>query len=134
MQTVQLALDDPTLAASVRDGLARSGPWQVFSVRAPDPQQGGVVVLDMDSFSRLPLPLLHPERVVLIAQKDPELLARAWEAGIVSVVFKDDAPSTVMLAIMAAALRAARSCVRGISPTKPVPVAPISPSRRPKTH
>ena len=43
--------------------------------------------------------------MVLITRKDPQRLSRAWEAGIVSVVSVDDAPSTVLLAIMAAALR-----------------------------
>jgi len=43
-------------------------------------------VLDEAAFARLPLPLSNPERVVLITRKDPQLLAEAWDAGIVSVV------------------------------------------------
>ena len=43
--------------------------------------------------------------MVLITRQDPQLLAQAWEAGIVSVVSQDDPMSTVLLAIMAAALR-----------------------------
>ena len=75
-------------------------------------------------FNRLPLPLAHPERVVLITRKDPQHLSRAWDAGIVSVVSVDDAPSTVLLAIMAAALRipkaqAAPGSASGISPSRP---------------
>ncbi len=53
----------------------------------------------------LPLPLSNPERVVLITRKDPQLLAQAWDAGIVSVVSCEDPVNTVLLAIMAAALR-----------------------------
>jgi hypothetical protein len=68
-----------------------------------------VLVLDESAFARLPLPLSNPERVVLITRKDPQLLAQAWEAGIVSVVSDEDPISTVLLAIMAAALRVAKS-------------------------
>ena len=64
------------------------------------------MVLDEEAFERLPLPLSNPERVVLITRReaqDPQLLAQAWEAGIVSVVSEEDPLSTVLLAIMAAA-------------------------------
>jgi hypothetical protein len=132
MQTVQFALADAVYAAALRDALVRSGPWHVLRVQDPDPGQMCVVVLDEDAFDRLPLPLSHPERVVLITHKDPQHLSRAWDAGIVSVVSVDDAPNTVQLAIMAAALRvpkvqAAPDTLRGISPTRPITPAPISP-------
>jgi hypothetical protein len=135
MQTVQFALADGVYAAALRDALFRSGPWHVLRVQDPDPGQMCVVVLDEDAFDRLPLPLSHPERVVLITHKDPQHLSRAWEAGIVSVVSVDDAPNTVQLAIMAAALRvpkaqAAPGNVRGISPTRPITSASISPEMR----
>jgi hypothetical protein len=68
-----------------------------------------VLVLDEDALARTALPLPYPERVVLIARKDPQHLSQAWDAGIVSVVSDDDPPSTVLLAIMAAALRVPRS-------------------------
>jgi hypothetical protein len=45
---------------------------------------------------------------VLISHKEPEdseILAQVWEAGIVSVVSEEDPLNTVLLAIMAAALR-----------------------------
>jgi len=67
------------------------------------------LVLDEEAFMRLPLPLSNPERVVLITRKDPQLLAQAWDAGIVSVVSFEDPINTVLLAIMAAALRVAKS-------------------------
>jgi hypothetical protein len=91
--------------------------------------------MDEDAFYRLPLPLAFPERVVLITRKDPQHLSRAWEAGIVSVVSVDDAPATVLLAIMAAALRipkaqAAPVVSSGISPNRCIPSAPISPRIR----
>ena len=58
------------------------------------------------AFARLPLPLSNPERVVLITRKDPQLLAEAWDAGDrLRGVSEQDPISTVLLAIMAAALR-----------------------------
>jgi hypothetical protein len=80
----------------------------VTSVDAVDPSERCVLVLDEDALARTALPLPYPERVVLIARKDPQHLSQAWEAGIVSVVSDADPPSTVLLAIMAAALRVPR--------------------------
>ena len=132
MQTVQFALADGAYSATLRDALVRSGPWHVLRVEDPDPSQMCVVVMDEDAFNRSLLPLSHPERVVLITRKDPQHLSRAWDAGIVSVVSVDDAPNTVLLAIMAAALRvpkaqAAPATPSAISPTRPISPAPLSP-------
>jgi hypothetical protein len=122
MQTVQLALADAVYSAALRDALARSGPWNVVPVREPDCGQKCVLVVDEDTFNPLPTPLDHPERVVLITHKDPQHLSRAWDAGIVSVVSVDDAPNTILLAIMAAALRVPRA------QAAPDPLSEISPS------
>jgi len=133
-QTVQLSIADAVYASAVRDALARSGPWHLETVERPDPAQKSVLVLDEAAFHRLPLPLANPERVVLITRKDPQLLAQAWDAGIVSVVSDDDPLNTVLLAIMAAALRVVKpgsaASSSGISPS-PVPdAAPLSPTHR----
>ena len=48
------------------------------------------MVLDQAALERLPLPLANPERIVLITQRDPHLMAEAWEAGVVSVVSEQD--------------------------------------------
>jgi hypothetical protein len=129
MQTVQFALADAAYSAALRDALVRSGPWHVTRVEDPDPSHMGVLVMDEDAFNRSLLPLSNPERVVLITRKDPQHLSRAWEAGIVSVVSMDDAPNTVLLAIMAAALRVPRSQAAatpsGISPNRPITPARI---------
>jgi DNA-binding NarL/FixJ family response regulator len=134
MQTVQLAVADAVYAEAIREALARSGPWQVAHVDRPDPSQKCVLVLDQEAFDRLFLPLPNPERVVLISHKDPQLLALAWEAGIVSVVSQHDPINTVLLAIMAAALRVAKAqgaaFASGISPSIASDAAPISPTAR----
>src|SRR3954447_13448863 len=141
MQTVQLSIADNRFAESVREALARNCAWQIESVKAPDLSQECVLVLDETAFARLLLPLANPERVVLITRKDPQTLAEAWDAGIVSVVSEADPLNTVLLAIMAAALRVAKSSnLRGISPNHgagPAPLAPvnrISGSKRSKTQ
>ncbi|HTQ52808.1 MAG TPA: hypothetical protein VMI94_00015 [Bryobacteraceae bacterium] len=131
MQTIQLAITDPAYEAALRDALARSGPWHVESVETPRPGERCVLVMDEASLSRVPLPLPYPERVVLLTRKDPTNLSHAWEAGIVSLVSPDDPPSTVLLAIMAAALRVPKSqpaaVLGGNSPSRPVSAAPLSP-------
>jgi hypothetical protein len=121
MQTVQLAITDGAYAAAVRDALAHTCAWHVESVDRPDPTRHCVLVLDQPSLERLPLPLANPERIVLVVRKDPQLLAQAWEAGIISVVSEEDPINTVLLAIMAAGLRvdkphAHSSVPSGISP------------------
>jgi hypothetical protein len=135
MQTVQLAMSDGAYLAAVRDALSHSCAWHVEPVESPDLSQHSVLVLDEAAFERLALPLHNPERVVLIARKDThQMMAQAWEAGIVSVVSADDPINTVLLAIMAAALRVAKyhsvSAPGGISPTVASTPAHISPHNR----
>lgn len=137
MQTVQLSIADSQYAATVRDALSRSCAWHVESVGCPDLSQHSVAVLDEQAFARLPLPLSNPERIVLLTHKElhaSELLSQAWEAGIVSVVSEEDPLNTVLLAIMAAALRVVKSNDTadsgGITHNSASESAPISPIRR----
>jgi tRNA pseudouridine-54 N-methylase len=83
--------------------------WQVKRVDTPDASRDGVIVVDAESLERLRRPLRNPERVVLITRKGPDLLNRAWDAGIVSVVGDTDPLSTAMLAILAARFRARKA-------------------------
>jgi hypothetical protein len=91
-------------------------------------------VLDQSALERLPLPLSNPERIVLITHRDPQLMAEAWEAGVVSVVSEQDPISTVLLAIMAAGLRVDKphvdSSPSGISPIAGTVHAPLPPEPR----
>jgi len=137
MQTVQLSIADALYAATVREALTRSCAWHVEAVERPDLSRHDVMVLDEQAFARLPLPLSNPERVVLIAHKEPQapqFLAQAWEAGIVSVVSAEDPLNTVLLAIMAAALRVEKPTSSadsgGITPTCASGPAPIAPLKR----
>jgi hypothetical protein len=134
MQTVQLSIADTAYGAALRDALAHSCAWHVDSVERPAATRPGVLVVDEAGFARLPLPLSNPERVVLITRKDPQLLAQAWEAGVVSVVSEDDPVNTVLLAIMAAGLRVVKpnssTASSGNSPTASAAAAPITPANR----
>ena len=142
MRTVQLAIADAVYAAALREALSHSGPWHVELVDHPDPERPGVLVLDEPAFERLVLPLPFPERVVLISRQDPGVMAQAWEAGIVSVVSRVDSVPTVLLAIMATALRAAQVrepvaseiCPNpSVIPARITPQSPISRPRRCRT-
>jgi len=138
MRTVQVSIADAPYATAVREALCRSCAWHVESVETPDPSQPCVLVLDDIAFARLPLPLSNPERIVLITRRsEPQSMAHAWDAGIVSVVSPEDPISTVLLAIMAAALRVAKhhaaSNGGGISPNSDLVSAPIAPQNRPSS-
>ena len=134
MGTVQLSIADAVYAGRLRDALSRSGPWNVACVDFPHPEEPGVLVVDEFTFAQLLHPLTNPERVVLITRQEPALLAQAWEAGIVSVVSSDDSVATVLLAIMAAALRIAKPhgtpVPSVISPNTAVPPARLSPDNQ----
>jgi hypothetical protein len=135
LRTVQLSLRDDAYRAAVREALSHSCAWHVESVDAPDPAQPCVQVVDEVAFARLPLPLPHPERVVLVTpRKDSLRLAEAWEAGIVSVVSLEDPMSTVLLAILSTGLRVGNphstTKASGISPSDPLVSAPIAPTVR----
>jgi hypothetical protein len=138
LQTVQLSIADSQYAATVREALTRSCAWHVQPVDRPDLSQHCVMVLDEQAFRRLPLPLSNPERVVLITRhdlQDPQFLAEAWDAGIVSIVSEHDPLSTVLLAIMAAALRIEKvhnsEGAREITHIMTSESAPIAPLHRP---
>ena len=134
MGTVQLSIADAVYAEHLRAALSRSGPWNVEFVDRPHQDGPSVLVLDEIAFTRLLKPVANPERVVLISRQEPELLARAWEAGIVSVVSSEDSLATVLLAIMAAALRIAKPhgtpVPSGISPNSVVSPAHLSPDNQ----
>ena len=109
MQTVQLSIADGAMRP-------RSGkPWPAVAPgtsnpsTVPDPSQQCVLVLDEAAFARLPLPLSNPERVVLITRKDPQTAGRGLGGRHRFRGIGQRSISTVLLAIMAAALRVAKS-------------------------
>jgi hypothetical protein len=136
LQTVRLALADNAYAAALRDALNHTCAWHIDSVESLNSGQPCVLVVDDAALARLPL--AHPECIVLITHKDSDRMAQAWEAGIVSVVGWDDSMDTVLLAIMAAALRCpsfhAPNAARAISPTTVSDSASITPVSNRSSH
>ncbi len=108
MDTIQVALVDTPYAKALRDLLLRNGGCDVVCVDSPDPDRAGVLVLDTEHLDRLTAPILHPERLVLIARNEPSSLTRAWDAGVTSVVYDKDPLATAALAVMAARLRVSK--------------------------
>jgi hypothetical protein len=108
---VCLAIDNSPFASRIRQALEQAGQWDLCSATTKGANGEiplscpEVVVIDHDTFDRMPLPLNRPERVVLVARKSHSQLDRVWEAGIISVVWETDRIETIFLAIQAAALR-----------------------------
>lgn len=133
MDTIQIALADTPYANALRDLLLRNGACEVLCVDSPDSNQAGVLVLDPEHLDRLAAPIQYPDRLVLIARNEPRSLARAWEAGVTSVVYDKDPLSTAVLAIMAARLRVSKpQTIPRVSPgsvgssvVKPGPSTPV---------
>jgi ABC-type Fe3+-hydroxamate transport system substrate-binding protein len=106
MKTIQIAVSDDRYASNLSRLLGLSGAWEIVCVQVPDAARAGVVVVD--ALERLVAPVKNPERVVLVDQGNGVDLDRAFEIGIKSVVSSRDPLNTVLLAVMAADLRASR--------------------------
>jgi len=105
MEAIQVAISDAAYADALRELLVRNGSPEVLCVDRPNPNWDGVMVLDSEHLDLLPRPIPNPERVVLVARNESDELARAWEAGVTSVITDKDPLNTAVLAIMAARLR-----------------------------
>jgi len=119
MRTIQIAVSDDRYAGDLSRILGMSGTWEILRVDVPDVARSGVVVVDEAALERLAAPIETPERVVLVDQGDGVDLDRAFEIGIKSVVSSRDPLDTVLLAVMAADLRASRSTA-GVSRRVPL--------------
>ncbi len=133
MGRVQVTIHDRAYSKALRENLERTGGRAVSFVEDPDPLEDGVIVVDSNALGRLPHPLSHPERVVLVTCNDPKHLAEAWNAGIRSVVFNEDPLSTAVLAIMAAELRVPKSDPRWSDPHAAAPLTTLTSASPAKT-
>lgn len=105
MTTVQLAIRNQRYAATLADLLRTDGSRLVAVVDRPDADVDGIIVMDGSRPENLLLFETQPERFVVIARKDAALLSRIWDAGVRHVVFEEDSPAMVLLAVIAAELR-----------------------------
>ena len=108
MKTVQVAIRDAACSQSICNVLRREGRHTVVVVDQPDFSLEGVIILDSEHLERVGVAAEQSDRFVLVTRKDPDRLARIWNAGVRHVVFEDDSPNTVQLAVSAAELRQSR--------------------------
>ena len=101
---IQLALSDAVYGSALRRLLEIQGSGAVEFGETVNSNPAGVLVLDAEHLRRIALPIPHPERVVLIAGNRSEDMEAAWDAGLQSVVLREDPISTAALAVMAASL------------------------------
>ncbi len=104
---IQVALTNRREADELRKVLLKTCSLNVEIASQPDPGYEGVLIVDTNGLAQLDCGLAHPERTVVVAHRGDEMgLSRAWDAGVKTVVFHDDPPHTVLLAVMAAQLHA----------------------------
>jgi len=116
MQVIQLAVSNTSQANAIQNALEHNGDWDIVRVAQPDSRIDGIILVDDIALDRILPTLVNPERVVLITRNRPESLTRAWDSGIISVVFESDSIETILLAVLAASLRS----------TSPRPALPIA--------
>lgn len=134
MPTVQIAIQNLGYAAALAKLLEQDGSHRIVAAEKPDLDIEGIIVVDGNRLENLSLLEAHPDRFVVIARKDAAFLSRAWDAGIRHVVFEEDSPTTGLLAIIAAELRAPRGSNSHTSPLETLngdrrhlfPVFPVS--------
>ncbi len=105
MPRVQISVHDQKYAQNLASLLQKDGSHDVVFVEKPDLAADGIIVVDGNRTETLAFFEAQPERFVVVTRKDASVLARVWDAGVRHVVFEDDAPSTALLAIIAAELR-----------------------------
>ena len=105
MSRVQISVHDQKYAQNLANLLRKDGSHDVVFVEKPDLAIDGIIVVDGNRTENLVFFEAQPERFVVVTRKDANLLARIWDAGVRHVVFEDDAPSTALLAVIAAELR-----------------------------
>lgn len=100
MKTVQLAIQDPEYAGSIRDLLVQDGAHQVQVVETPDMAQAGVIVMDATQLPRLTMPPKEQERLVVMVRKERDDLSKIWNAGVRHVVFHGDPPQNARVMVL----------------------------------
>lgn len=100
MKTVQVAIQDPAYADSVRDLLVRDGNHEVHLVEQPEAALGGVIVVDTAHLNGLPLLSNVRERLVVMVNKEHDDLFKIWDAGVRHVLFQGDSPQTARVVVL----------------------------------
>jgi hypothetical protein len=110
LKTVQVAIQDPEYADSIRNLLLQDGGHRVRLVTIPDLTSAGVIVVDAIHLSSFPWLANERERLVVIVHKDCVDLSKVWEAGVRHVVFHGDAPQSARVVVIAVELALPNDC------------------------
>jgi hypothetical protein len=100
MKTVQVAIQDPEYADSIRTLLLADGSHRVHLVDKPDLALGGVIMVDADNLDGLALLPNQQERLIVVVRKERDDLSKIWDAGVRHVVFHGDPPLTARVAVI----------------------------------
>lgn len=100
MKTVQVAIPDPVYADSVRNLLTEDGRHQVHLLERPNFELPGVIVMDALCVNSLPAMAKEQKRLLVIAKKDRDDLAKLWDAGIRHVLFYEDPPHWLNMLVL----------------------------------
>lgn len=100
MKTVQVAIQDPVYADSIRNLLMQDGVHRVHLVEKPDLSLDGAIVVDAAHLESLPLRANEQERLIVIVRKECDDLSKIWDAGVRHVVFYGDPPQTARVVVL----------------------------------
>jgi hypothetical protein len=100
VKTVQVAIQDPGFADSIRNLLSHDAKHQVHLVETPDLSVGGVIIVDAAHLNSFPTLLNEQKRLVVMVHKDRDDLSKIWDAGVRYVLFYGDTPQRVRVAVL----------------------------------
>jgi hypothetical protein len=100
MKTVQVAIQDPGYADSIRNLLVQDGVHRVLLVEKPDLALEGAIVVDAADLESLPLREDELERLIVFVRKERDDLSKIWDAGVRHVVFYGDPPQTARVVVL----------------------------------
>ncbi len=107
MKTVQVAIQDPEYADSIRSALFEDGNHRVHLVDMPDATLGGVILVDAMRLNSFPLLAHEQERLIVLVDKERDDLSRVWDAGVRHVLFHGDPPHMARIMVLGMELRLA---------------------------
>jgi hypothetical protein len=96
-------------ADSIRGLLLEDGRHQVHLVEMPDASLAGVMIVDSILFNNVPSLANQQKRLVVMAHKERDDLAKIWDAGVRHVLFYGDSPLKVRVAVLGMELSLAAS-------------------------
>jgi hypothetical protein len=100
MKTVQVAIQDPEYADSIRAALFEDGNHRVHLVEMPDATLEGVIVVDAMRLNSFPLLANELERLIVLVDRERDDLSRVWDAGVRHVLFYGDPPHMARLMVL----------------------------------